>query len=73
MTSNNIVFKSPIDTVVIIVLFLKIMLIMNFDDFFIPQFFSSLFSTFLQTPAAYLWTLRVTLVCRGTPVENPCI
>jgi hypothetical protein len=34
--------------------------------FFIPQLGSRFFSTFPQTP------LRVTAVCRGTPVENRC-
>jgi hypothetical protein len=36
------------------------------DDFFIPQFFLAIFSTYPQTPAADLRTLRV------TRVENRC-
>jgi hypothetical protein len=36
----------------------------------IPQFFVRFFLTFPQTPAAHLRALRVTPVCRGTPVEN---
>jgi hypothetical protein len=67
-TSNKIVFKSPIATILIIMLFLK-----NVDHgflrFFIPLF-SRFFSIFPQTLAAHLKTLRVISVCRGTPVEN---
>jgi hypothetical protein len=48
------------------VLFLKTMLIMDFDDFFIIPFFLASFQPFPQTPAAHLWILRVTLV------ENCC-
>jgi hypothetical protein len=40
--------------------------------FFILHFFPRLFSTFPQTPAAHLLTLRVTPMCRGTPVKNRC-
>jgi hypothetical protein len=41
------VFKSSIAKILIIVLFLKIISIMDFDDFFIiSQFFLILFSTF---------------------------
>jgi hypothetical protein len=56
-TSNKITFKSSTAKILITVLFLKIMMIMNFDDFF---------STFPQTSAAHLRTLRV------TPTENRC-
>jgi hypothetical protein len=38
-----IVFKISIARIVIIVLFLKIMLIIDFNDFFIPQFFLNSF------------------------------
>jgi hypothetical protein len=55
-----------------IVLFLKMVLIMNFDDIFSHLLFSSLFSylfpNFRGTPA----DPHVTRVCRGTPVENRC-
>jgi hypothetical protein len=37
------VFKSSVAKILIVVLFLKIMLIMDFDNFFIPQFLSLLF------------------------------
>jgi hypothetical protein len=48
-------------------LFLKIILIMDFNDFFI-QFFSRLFYLHPRS----LRKLRVTPVCRATPVENRC-
>jgi hypothetical protein len=48
-----IVLKSSIAKILIFVLFLKIMLNMDFDDFFIHQFFSRFFSTFPQTPVAH--------------------
>jgi hypothetical protein len=51
------VFKSSIAKILIIVLFLKIMLIMDFDDFLF-LIFSRFLSTFPQTPAARLRTLR---------------
>jgi hypothetical protein len=35
------------------VLFLKIMLVMNFDNFFYPSIFSRVFPAFTQTPAAH--------------------
>jgi hypothetical protein len=81
-TANKIVFKSSIDTFLIIVLFLKIILIVDLDDFFYLSIFSRFFSTFPQTPAAHLRTLHVTPcaaahlrilhvapVCRGTPAD----
>jgi hypothetical protein len=45
-------------------------LITDFNDFFILQFFPRFVSTLLQTPAAHLRTLRITSVCRGTSDEN---
>jgi hypothetical protein len=45
-------FRSPIAKILIIMLFLKIMLIMDFYDFFIPHFFSLLFDL-PPTPAAH--------------------
>jgi hypothetical protein len=45
--SNNIVLKSSIAKIIIIVLFLKIMLIMDFDNFLVPQFF---LASFLPSP-----------------------
>jgi hypothetical protein len=44
------VFKSSIAKILITVLFLKIMLIMDFDDFFIPQFFLASFSPSPKLP-----------------------
>jgi hypothetical protein len=58
-------FKSLIAIILIIVLFLKTMLIMDFDDFLVPLFLAS----FRPPPppqisVVHLRTLRV------TPVEN---
>jgi hypothetical protein len=55
------VFKSSILKILSIVLFLKIMLSMDFNDFFIPQIVSLLLE-FSRTPAAHLKTLRFTQV-----------
>jgi hypothetical protein len=52
--SNKIAFKSSVAKIQIIVLFLKIMLTMDFDNFFIPQIFPHFSSTFPQTPVAHL-------------------
>jgi hypothetical protein len=46
--SNMILIESFVATIVIIVLFLKMILIMDFGDFSIPQFFLVSFQTFLK-------------------------
>jgi hypothetical protein len=74
------VFKSSIAKILIIALFLKIMSIMNFDYFFIVQFFLASFRpspklsrhicgpfASYQWAAAHLRALRVIPACRDTP------
>jgi hypothetical protein len=48
--SNKIVFKSSVAKILIIVLFLKIILIMYFADFFIPQFSLASLQTYPKLP-----------------------
>jgi hypothetical protein len=64
------VFKNLVDKTIIIVLLLKIMLIMDFEDILFFKFFSRFF--FFDFPPKSLRTLRVTPVCSGTQVENRC-
>jgi hypothetical protein len=52
-------------------LFLKIMLIMDFDDFLIPQIFSLFFSTFPQTPVAH-WLKITALDGSELSASYPC-
>jgi hypothetical protein len=52
-------FKSSIAKIVTMVLFLKIMLIVDFDDFFPPSVFSRSFSTFSQMPAPHWFKIAV--------------
>jgi hypothetical protein len=66
-TSNKIVFKRSIDKIIIIMLFLEIMRIMDFDNFFIPQFCSRS----PKTAAAHR-TCRGTPVWRGRPFGSRC-
>jgi hypothetical protein len=62
------VFKCLIVKILIIVLLLKIMMIMDFDNFYFSVF-SRLFSAFPLAPAAHLQTLRVIPMCRDTPAD----
>jgi hypothetical protein len=65
------VFRSSLAKILIVMLFLKIIFIMDSHDFFIPQFF---LPSFRPSPklSQHLRTLRVTPVCRHTQVENRC-
>jgi hypothetical protein len=56
---KNIVFKSSITKILIIALFLKIMLIIHFDDFLFRDFYTLLFD--LPPNSG------------GTPVANRCL
>jgi hypothetical protein len=64
-------FNSSIAKILISVLFLKIMLIMDFEDFLFLDFFTVL-SDLLPNSRGTSADLRVTPVYRGTPVEIRC-
>jgi hypothetical protein len=53
------VFKSSIAKILIILLFLKIMLIVHCDDFFIPQFFLASFLSFPKLPLCRILTINM--------------
>lgn len=63
-------FESSIAKILRIVLFLKIMLIIDLDDFLSLNFFSLLFDLLKNSRSTPVDPSHITPVCRSTQAEN---